>query len=287
MPVSYRFAICNELFQNEPFERVCKQARAIGYDGLEIAPFTLAEDPAQISPESRVTLKHTLQSEGIEFVGLHWLFMAPAGLHITTPDEAVRKRSWDYMHHLIDLCADLANSKTAEAGVMVLGSPQQRSAVDGASPREAVDVLTHELAHAAPHAESCGVKILLEALPASQTNVVNSLADAVAIVKQIGSPSVQTMFDTHNSIDEKDPGPELIRKYLHYLRHIHVNEFDGREPGMGDYDFGSLLDTLTELNYSGWVSVEAFDFSRDPQQIAARALNHLKSAHGLVASQAV
>jgi len=287
MPVPYRFAICNELFQKEPFEPVCKRVRAIGYDGLEIAPFTLAEDPAQLTSESRLALKHALESEGLEFVGLHWLFMAPAGLHITTPDEAVRKRSWDYMHRLIDLCADLSSPQTAETSVMVLGSPQQRSAVDGASPREALDVLTHELAHAAPHAESRGVKILIEALPASQTNVVNSLADAVAIVKQIGSPSVQTMFDTHNSVDENDPGPELVRKYFHYLRHIHVNEFDGREPGMGNYDFGSLLDTLTELNYSGWVSVEAFDFSRDSERIAARALNHLKSAPRLVASQAV
>ena len=43
---------------------------------------------------------------------------------------------------------------------------------------------------------------------------------------------------------------------------------DGREPGMGDYPFDTLLATLAELNYSGWVSVEAFDFSRDSYDVA-------------------
>jgi sugar phosphate isomerase/epimerase len=31
------------------------------------------------------------------------------------------------------------------------------------------------------------------------------------------------------------------------------------------------------LQYSGWVSVEALDFSRDPVEIAQRAIEHLKA----------
>lgn len=287
MAVPHRFAVCNELFQKARFEEVCKQVREIGYEGLEIAPFTLAEDPADLNADKRGEIRRTLDNEGLKFVGLHWLLVSPPGLHITTPDETVRKRSWDYVHRLIDLCADLAGSQAQDNGVMVLGSPEQRSTAVGMSVREAVDVFTHELAHAVPHAESREVTILIEALPRNQTDVLNYLADAVAIVRQIGSRAVQTMFDTHNAVDEKDPVPEIVRKYFHYLRHVHVNERDGREPGTGDYDFASLLATLTELNYSGWVSVEAFDFSRDPWEIAKRAIDHLKGAEGRAAFHAV
>jgi sugar phosphate isomerase/epimerase len=86
------------------------------------------------------------------------------------------------------------------------------------------------------------------------------------------------MFDTHNAVDETEPHTELIRRYLPYIAHVHVNEIDGREPGMGDYDFSRLLAALADLDYCGWVSVEAFDFSRDAEEIAARAIATLRTA---------
>jgi sugar phosphate isomerase/epimerase len=95
-------------------------------------------------------------------------------------------------------------------------------------------------------------------------------------VKQIGSPAVQTMFDTHNAVAETDPHPELIRRYCSYIKHVHVNEMDGREPGKGDYDFDALLHALSAVKYSGWVSLEVFDSSRDGVEIARSAINYLK-----------
>ena len=257
---------------------MCAQAHEIGYSGLELAPNTLAEDATRLSPEQRRELGTQISDAGLEFVGLHWLLVSPPGLHITVADESTHKRSWEYVHRAIDLCADLAGRKPAENGVIVFGSPKQRSTTRGMNPRQALDSLTHELAHAAGHAEANSVTLLLEAIPARDTDVVNTLADAVAVVRQIGSPAVQTMFDVHNAADETDTHSDLVRRYITHIRHIHVNEADGKEPGKGAYDFESLLGTLSELNYSGWVSVEAFDFSRNPHEIAAGALARLRSA---------
>jgi D-psicose/D-tagatose/L-ribulose 3-epimerase len=287
----FRFALCNEVFQRLPFAGMCKQVRALGYEGLEIAPFTLGADPAALDQPERARIRQMLAEHALRFVGFHWLLAAPEGLHATARDETVRKRTWNYVHQLIDLCADLAAldpHATPETPVIVFGSPKQRSAGDGMTPREATDILTHELAHAAPHAESRDVKILLEALSPDQTNVVTCLKDAATIVKHIGSPAIGTMFDTHNAAGENEAHPQLLRKYGPYIHHVHVNELDGREPGAGDYDFAALLAALGELNYSGWVSVEAFDFSRDPNEIAIRAIEHLKAALPLAAaSQAI
>jgi D-psicose/D-tagatose/L-ribulose 3-epimerase len=278
VPAGYRFAICNELFQKAPLDEVCRQVRALGYEGFEIAPFTLAEDPATLSAGQRAEVRKTMSDEGLEFAGLHWLLAAPPGLQIATDDGALRARSWNYVKLLIDLCADLATPGARQRPVVVFGSPKQRSSAKGSSPAEATHFFVDGMALVAPYAQSRHVTLLVEALSPSQTDVVTSLAEAVSIVRRIASPAVETMFDVHNAVDETEPHNTLLERYFPHIRHIHVNEMDGREPGMGDYDFLNLLRKLSEMNYAGWVSLEAFDFSRDPREVAARAIETLKAA---------
>jgi len=278
MPVTYRFAICNEIFQKMPLADACRIVSQLGYQGFEVAPFTLGDDPASLSTEQRVEVRKTITDEGLEFVGLHWLLTAPPGLQIVTNDEAVRNHSWNYVRSLIDLCADLATPGARHRPVVVFGSPKQRSSVPGETTAEAVQFFKNGMAEMAPHAESRGVTLLVEALSPMQTDVVRALREAVAIVKEIASPAVQTMFDVHNAIDEYEPHTELIENFFPYIKHVHVNEMDGREPGKGDYNFLKLLRKLDDLHYDGWVSVEAFDFTREPFEIAHRSITTLKAA---------
>jgi sugar phosphate isomerase/epimerase len=265
-------AICNEAFEEYSFAEACRAMRRIGYSGIEIAPFTLAETPAEVSAAKRAEYRDIMQSEGLAFVGLHWLMVSPKGLHVTTPDEQLRRRSWDHIRALIDLCADLG-----PGGVMVFGSPNQRCATGGFTPKDSSRRMAEGLAAVAPQAEARGVTVLLEALPANQCDVVQTLAEAVAIVEEIASPAIQTMFDVHNAIDEREPHPALVERYFGHIRHVHVNELDGRHCGAGDYDFRPLLAALQRLNYTGWVSLEAFDFSPGAERLAAESLRHLES----------
>ena len=285
MTVPYRFAICNELFQHRPFADTCREVRGLGYGGLEVAPFTLGANAVDLAPGERKTLARAIREGGLSFVGLHWLLVGPAGLHATTADESIRKHTWNYIRSLIDLSADLACESADKESVMVFGSPKQRSAVGGVPPADAVKIFTQELANVASHAEDRGVKILVEPLSPDQTDVVTTLSEAVAIVKQIGSPAIQTMFDVHNAVREREPHNRLIREFTGFIRHVHVNEFDGREPGTGNYDFRELLSTLSEVNYTGWISLEAFDFSRDPVEVAGRSIRHLKATSQAAYSQ--
>jgi D-psicose/D-tagatose/L-ribulose 3-epimerase len=270
MATPLRFAVCNELFEKTPFAAACRLIRQIGYEGIEIAPFTLAEAPANVSQSQRAEYRAAMRDEGLSFVGLHWLMVSPAGLHVTTPDRQLRERSWDHIRQLVDLCADLG-----DGGVMIFGSPKQRNTVPGVSPSEAARIFTAELAKVAPQAAGRGVRILVEALPSNQCDVINTLAEAVSIVEEIGSAAVQTMFDTHNAVDEVEPHTEVLQRYFGHIAHVHVNEIDGREPGTGGYDFESLLNALVRLNYTGYVSLEAFDFTRGAEKVARGALQHL------------
>jgi D-psicose/D-tagatose/L-ribulose 3-epimerase len=151
VPSGFRFAICNEVFGKIPMPGACKQIADLGYDGIEIAPFTLAGDPSALDLASRKAIGSTVRNHSLAFVGLHWLLVGPEGLHATTRDESVRQRTWNYVRDMIDLCADLAAPEDEHKGVLVFGSPKQRSAVDGMSPKEATDVFVHELAHVAPY----------------------------------------------------------------------------------------------------------------------------------------
>jgi sugar phosphate isomerase/epimerase len=269
--MTLRHAMCNEAFQGRSFVETCREIRAAGYTGIEIAPFTLAADPVDVTREQRREYRDIMKSEGLAFVGLHWLMVSPKGLHLTGPDAALRERSWGHIRNLVDLCGDLG-----PAGVMVLGSPKQRCVTGGLTRDEATRHLSEGLAMLAPHAASRCVTVLLEALPADQCDVILTLDEAVETVCAIGSPAIQTMFDVHNAVDEAEPHDALIEKHFGHIRHVHVNEIDGRHCGASDYDFKPVLRMLRRLGYTGWVSLEAFDFSPGAERLAGESLRHLE-----------
>ena len=249
--------------------------RQAGYDAIELAHFTLADSPTDIGPSRRRELRDIMAGEGLDFVGLHWLMVAPKGLHVTTPDDALRARSWQHIRHLIDLCADLGNHK-----IMVFGSPFQRNSTGGSTPAEATRRFVEGLASVADVAAQRGVTILVEALPKAQSDIVNTVAEAVTIVDEIASPAIQTMFDTHNAADETEPHAVILERYLDRIRHIHANEMDGSYCGSRDYDFRPILEVVKRREFAGYVSLEAFDFTPGGEKIARESLAHLKALEG-------
>jgi sugar phosphate isomerase/epimerase len=265
-PKPLRFGICNETFGDRPFAEACHTAKLAGYSGIEIAPHTVKAPPAEV--------RKIMRNEGITFIGLHSLLSAPAGLHITTADVVVRRKSWDHLTHLVDVCSSLGSS-----GVMVLGSGKQRSAWSGGSSIvEATKRLEDGLAALAPIAHARGVTVLLEPLAPSNSDVVNTLAEAVGIVQRVNNPGLSTMLDTHNTAAEKIPPAELVSKFFQYIRHVHVNEMDGRYPGSGKFDFASVLHALERQGYKRWVSVEVFDFTEGGEKIAQESIRTLRTA---------
>jgi sugar phosphate isomerase/epimerase len=118
----------------------------------------------------------------------------------------------------------------------------------------------------------------MEPLAPHLCNLVNTLAEALSIVRAINSPAVQTMLDTHNTAAEKLPVDALVRKYLPFIRHVHLNEMDGQRPGAGNFPFGLLLGELQRSGYRGWLSVEVFDFKPDGETVARLAAEYLRKA---------
>jgi sugar phosphate isomerase/epimerase len=123
----FKYAFCNEILQEFDWPEQCEIIGNAGYDGVEIAPFTLVKEGVQeLSSDKRRQMVQDMKNAGIECVGLHWLFVPPPqGLHFTTPDESLRQKSIDYLSKLIDFCGDMGGK------VMIFGSPNQRGTTRG------------------------------------------------------------------------------------------------------------------------------------------------------------
>src|SRR4029078_9116468 len=100
-------ALCNEVIAPMSFAKQCEYAAKLGYDGLEVAPYTLSDEPHRMGAAHVRAARNAAEDAGIAVTGLHWLLIKPAGLSISTRDDGVRKKTIDVMHTLIDQCAAL------------------------------------------------------------------------------------------------------------------------------------------------------------------------------------
>lgn len=267
----FKYALCNEIVQDFSWQEQCEIIGKAGYDGVEVASFTLVKDGVQeISAGRRKQMVSDMKNAGIVCAGLHWLYTPPPyGLHFTTPDSELRQKSINYLNQLIDFCGDLGGE------IMVFGSPDQRGTTGGVTVKEATGYFADGLAQVADHAKDRNITILIESLPLSSTDVINTLEEAVAIVKKIGHPAISSMFDFHNTLDETEPWTDLIKKYYDNIKHIHVQNMDGtliRTDAIPD-NFIPVFQTLKDLNYKRWISLEVFDFSPGGKFIAKESMN--------------
>lgn len=267
-----RVALCNEVVRELDLAEQARVAAALGYDGLELAPFTLdAEKPHRLSAEVIASARRTIEDAGIVVSGLHWLMVAPAGLSITADDPRSQAAALDAMSRLVDMCAALGGS------YLIHGSPGQRMLKPGNEDRDRQCARAFFEA-AARRAEAAGVTYCIEALSPDQTNYVTTLAEAAAIVAEIGSPALTSMLDCSAAgTNEVDDIPTLLRRYLKdgTIHHVHFNDPNRRGPGQGALDFAPILRTLVNLEYKGWVGVEPFDYVPDGPTAAARAIGYV------------
>ncbi len=121
-----------------------------------------------------------------------------------------------------------------------------------------------------------GVTICLEPLAPSETNFLNTAADAAALAAEVGSPAFQIMLDVKAMCSEGRPLPEIIRSMRGRFAYFHANDRNLKGPGFGDVDFGPIAAALKESGYDGTVSVEVFDFTEGPEVIARKSREYLR-----------
>jgi D-psicose/D-tagatose/L-ribulose 3-epimerase len=268
-----RIALCNEVLGGMALERQCEYAAAVGYDGLEIAPFTLSTSPEKISTADAAKIRATVEASGLVVTGLHWLLVKPEGLSLTDPDAAVRTRTLAVMTHLIGLCAELGGA------VLVHGSPKQRQIAPGETHAIALARLQDGLAQVALAAARVGVIYCIEPLSRRETELVNTISEAAELVRSIDHPNLRTMIDCSAAgLTETDSIASLIERWLPtgLIAHVQVNDPNRRGPGQGDMQFAPILAALKRHGYDGTVAVEPFDYWPDGPGAAAFSAGYFR-----------
>jgi sugar phosphate isomerase/epimerase len=265
-----RLAICNETFQDWPLERAFRYAAELGYEGLEIAPFTLHADARAISPQQRSEVRRLAEAAGLRILGLHWLLAKTSGFYLTTPDPTIRQQTAEYLAELARLCRDLGGH------VMVLGSPQQRNLLPGVTHEQAMELAADCLKRVVPALEAHQVTLAVEPLGPQEGNFLLTARQGRELCQRVNSPWCRLHLDCKAMASEGRPIPEILREHADLLAHFHANDPNRRGPGMGELDFMPILRTLKEIGYRGWVSVEVFDYTPGVEALAGQSIRYLR-----------
>jgi D-psicose/D-tagatose/L-ribulose 3-epimerase len=263
-----KLSLCNEVIRELPFDRQCALAAALGYGGLEVAPFTFGDDAWRMPAAKRAEVRRACSEAGIEVSGLHWLLAAPAGLSITSADRAMWQKSVDVLRASVDLCAELGGA------YLVHGSPAQRRVADPSDAKRAEEAWRL----AAEAAQKAGVVYCLEPLARPDCNFINTLAEAGEIVGRIGNPAFKTMVDTlAASLMEPEPVADAIRRWMPtgLVAHVQFNDRNKRGPGQGEDKFAPVVRALRETGYGGWIAMEPFVYEPDGATCAARMIGYV------------
>jgi len=265
-----KFSICNEIFKDWKLEDVFDYTSKLGYDAVEIAPFTIANSVTDISSTQRQSIRDAARKRNIKIAGIHWVLVKPEGLYIIHPEQTIRERTATYFRDLVDFCADIGGE------VMVVGSPKQRNIMPGVSPEQAADWAVESFRPAVKQAEQRGVTICFEPLGPNETNFINTAADAITFVERIPSRAFQIILDVKAMSTESKQMPEIIRDSWPKFAHFHANDSNLKGPGSGKVDFHPIAEALKAVGYEKYVSIEVFNFEEGPEAIARKGLEYLR-----------
>ncbi|MCS6865533.1 MAG: sugar phosphate isomerase/epimerase family protein [Gemmataceae bacterium] len=220
----------------------CQQAAARGFDAVEIFP----PDPEAINPQELRTL---LDDHGLSLAavgsGAGWV---KHHLALTSSDETIRAKAVAFVQRMMDFAAPF------DAPVIV-GSMQGKADAHVAQP-VALRYLGNALFKLDEHAHNIGTTLLYEPLNRYETNLINTLADAVQFLNALQTQQVKILADLFHMNLEEANLPDAIRNAGAWIGHVHFADSNRRAAGFGHTDFLPIIAALVEVGYDGYLSAE-------------------------------
>ena len=220
-----------------------EQLKGMGFDGVELPIF-------EMDVEKFAVLGKTLDDIGLERTAVT---ICTAEENPISSDAGIRAAGLDRLKKAIDVCQ--------AAGATHLCGPIHSALGEfsGKGPTEDEWKYGKEtLATAADHAQQAGVMLVLEYLNRFECYFLNCAADCSRFAREVDHPHLKMMYDTfHANIEEKCLAT-AIRDCADQMVHVHISENDRSTPGEGHVDWDTTFATLKEIEYDGWLVVEAF-----------------------------
>jgi len=256
------------------FERSARLISEAGYNAIEI-PAVLQANPDKMRKDDIKRIKTVLERNNLEVSG--FCLMYPKDMRHASRMSSDRRRSLDYTKRLVDVASEIG------ARILVWGSGYARNIPTGISREVGIEWLRGLLKEAGEYAMERDVIIAIEPLNRYESNVVNTVRDAIEMALRVNSAAVRVLCDTfHMNIEETSLRDPII-EVGGMLAHVHLSDSNRALPGRGHINFDEVFEALREIGYDGYVTLEAIlgrDISRD--LVAARRYLEKFSSDSLI-----
>lgn len=220
----------------------CAQAAALGFDAVEIFPRAAANLDARLLRP--LLAQHRLKLAAVG-TGAGWVVHR---LRLTDPDAAIRARAREFVAAIIDFAGGFG-------APAIIGSMQGRS--DGQVSREQALAWLHEaLEELGPRAQAHGVPLLFEPLNRYETNLVNTVAEGLALLQSLPTENVKLLCDLFHMNLEEASLADALRAASRRLGHVHFADSNRRAIGFGHIDIAPVTQALCDIGYAGYLSAE-------------------------------
>jgi D-psicose/D-tagatose/L-ribulose 3-epimerase len=217
--------------------------RAAGFDGVELPLF--GGTPADYKPIRAELDRHGLKCTTVTIL--------TKDNNAVSPDAATRHKASDWLKTVIEINQVLGAETICGPYHSALGE-FSGTGPTGDEKKRAADVLRG----AAELAKQANLMMAIEYLNRFECYFLNTAAAAVELVRMVNHPNFRAMYDSfHAHIEEKDPAA-AIRTVAPVLAHVHISENDRGTPGTGQVNWDATFNTLKEVKYDGWLTIEAF-----------------------------
>ncbi|MCW3119899.1 MAG: Xylose isomerase protein barrel [Chitinophagaceae bacterium] len=242
-------SVSDELFP------VLDRLKKIGYDGVECLIGSPDEKAYQRFGDHAANI-------GLETTAV---FVVGKDENPVSSDAAVRAKSLERMKWTIDRAQAmkvtvLAGPFHSAHGVFAQHAPEEQEY------QWSADVLYA----AGDYAAQAGIVLALEAVNRFECYLCNTMEQLTGLVNRVAHPNVRAMYDTHHANIEEKKNGDAIRMVAPVLAHVHISENDRGTPGDGHVQWEETFSALAEINYGGWLTIEAFS-RNDPD--FANAIN--------------
>jgi sugar phosphate isomerase/epimerase len=276
-----KYGICHEHFADRPFDAAIDLFAELGYDGVEVTPWPVVDSPRFAPNAETERIRTTIESAGLDVIGVPRVFSAAdTEYHIGHPDPDVRERTVAYLRDVVRFCAAIGG------GLVLYGSPVQRNVPEDV-PHDRIygntlesfrDPALLELL------ESTDVTLCMEPISPGYSNFITDAGAAVEFVERVDHPNVGVALDGFHLAREDRSPSACIREAGPHLAHVHSDGDTGRGAAAGTLEYGPILETLSEIGYDGYLSLEIHEciFDEvseplDPAVVAEESLAYLRS----------
>lgn len=138
---------------------------------------------------------------------------------------------------------------------VVLGSGGARRLPAGVPFQEGRQQFARAVQVARDVAAEHGLEVILEPLHRGETDLINTLAEAIGFLDEFGMGELRVVADLFHIMLEQE-SLDVIRAHAGRVAHAHIADTDRRPPGQGDWPLAEFLHALRGGGYLGHVSIE-------------------------------